>query len=163
MHETNRHSTCHIFTRLVPQCTSTSACPFLWFNRRPSCALCMRVVLARALVSFRGIVVQRRGRRTYCGIVVLRFFLSLFLQCISLCFEVSVFLNQEAGGGGGIIPVVSFKNSSTSPSSSSASSWSDSTSKDPKSMVPNGTFCDVSGSSSSQHPTHFPLGADFGH
>ena len=29
-------------------------------------------------------------------------------------------------------------------------------------MVTNGTFCDVSGSSSSQLPTPFPLGADFG-
>ena len=29
-------------------------------------------------------------------------------------------------------------------------------------MVPNGTFCDVSVSSSSQLPTHGPLGADLG-
>ena len=29
-------------------------------------------------------------------------------------------------------------------------------------MVPKGTFCDVSGSSSSQLPTHIPLGADVG-
>ena len=44
--------------------------------------------------------------------------------------------------------------------SSLVSPWSDSTSKYPKSMVPNGTCCDVSSSSSSQHL--FPLGADFG-
>ena len=36
------------------------------------------------------------------------------------------------------------------------------TSKDPKSMVPNGTFSEVSVSSSSQFPTPFPMGADFG-
>ena len=83
-------------------------------------------------------------------------------QRISVCFEVSVFLNQEAFFGGGIIPVASSKNSSTSPSSSSASPWSDSTSKDPKSMVPDGTFCDVSEPSSSQLPTPSRSGANFG-
>ena len=35
MHETKRHSICHIFLRFVARHTSTSACPFLWFNRGP--------------------------------------------------------------------------------------------------------------------------------
>ena len=71
MHETNRHSTCHIFTRPVSRRTKTSACPFLWFNRGPSCALCKRVLLARASVSSRWIVVWCVGRWTYRGIVVI--------------------------------------------------------------------------------------------
>ena len=71
MHETNRHSTSHIFTRPVSRRTKTSACPFLWFNRGPSCALCKRVLLARASVSSRWIVVWCVGRWTYRGIVVI--------------------------------------------------------------------------------------------
>ena len=55
-----------------------------------------------------------------------------FLQCISLCFEVSVSLNQEAGGGGDMIPVASSEDSSTSTSSSTVSPGSDNTSKEPK-------------------------------
>ena len=51
MHETNRHSTCHIFMRRVSRHTSTSACPFL--------------------VSSCGVVVWCVGRWTYRGIVVL--------------------------------------------------------------------------------------------
>ena len=70
----------------------------------------------------------------------------------------SVLENQESGGNGGIISVVSCVDSSTS----TRTPWSDNTSKDPKSMVSNGTFCDVSVSSSSQFPTPFPLGADCG-
>ena len=57
--------------RPVSRRTSTSACPCLWFNRGPSCALCKRVLLARALVSSRGIVVWCVGRWTHRGIVVL--------------------------------------------------------------------------------------------
>ena len=68
MHETNRHSTCHIFMKLVSRRTRTSACPFF---RGPSCALCKRVWLARALVSSRGIAVWCVGRWTSRGVVVL--------------------------------------------------------------------------------------------
>ena len=42
------------------------------------------------------------------------------------------------------------------------SPWSDSTSKDTTSMMPTGTFCHDSSSSSSQLPTPFPVGEDFG-
>ena len=71
--------------------------------------------------------------------------------------NISVFLNQESSGNGKIISVVSSVDSSTSTSPP----WSDNTSKDPTSMVTNGTFCEVS-VSSPQFPTPFPLGADFG-
>ena len=57
--------------RLVPRRTSTSVRPFLWFNRGPSCAQCKRVLLARASVRSRGIVVWCVGRWTDRGIVVL--------------------------------------------------------------------------------------------
>ena len=70
--------------------------------------------------------------------------------------KTSVLLNQESSGGGGIISVASFVDSS----SSTSSPWSDTSSKDPKSIVSNGTFCEVSVSSSSQFPTLFPVGAD---
>ena len=72
--------------------------------------------------------------------------------------SLSLILNQESGGSGGVKSVVSYVGSSPSTSSP----WSDNTSKDHKSMVPNGTFCEVSVSSSSQFTTLFPLGADFG-
>ena len=85
-----------------------------------------------------------------------------FMQHISVCLEVSVFVNQEAGGSGSITLVASSENSFTSTSSSTASPWSDNTSKDRKSMVPNGTFCHVCVSSSTQFSTQSPLGADFG-
>ena len=61
----------------------------------------------------------------------------------SECFEVFVFLNQRASGSGGMVPGASSEDSTTT-SSSTVSPLSDSTSKDPKSMVPNGTFSDVS-------------------
>ena len=57
-------------------------------------------------------------------------------QRISVCFEVLAFLNQEAGGNGGMVPVASCEDSSTLTSSSAVSPWSDSTSKDPKPIVP---------------------------
>ena len=60
--------------------------------------------------------------------------------------KASVLWNQESGGSGGIISVVSYVNSSPCTSSP----WSDNTSKNPKSMVPNGTFFQISVSSSSQ-------------
>ena len=86
------------------------------------------------------------------------------LHAIHLCMLGSLCLRKPRRqvAAGRITPVASSENSFTSTSSSTASPWSDNTSKDPKPMVPNGTFCDVSVSSSSQLPTHSPLGADFG-
>ena len=74
-------------------------------------------------------------------------------QRVSAWLEVLVSMNQESGGNGGIVPVNSFENSSTTMSSSVVSPWSDSTSKDPTSIMPNGTFCEMSCSS----PSHFPF------
>ena len=51
---------------------------------------------------------------------------------------------------------------SAATSSSVVSPWSDNTSKDPKSMMPHGTFRDVSSSSSSKLPTLLPMGAAVG-
>ena len=61
-------------------------------------------------------------------------------RCISVCFEFLVLLNQGPSGSGGMVPVASSEDSSTTTSSSTVSPWSDSNSKDPKSMVPNVTF-----------------------
>ena len=80
-----------------------------------------------------------------------------FMQYISVCLEVSVSRKPRGKvAAGGITPVASSENSFTSTSSSTASPWSDNTSKGPKSMVPNGTVCDVSVSSSSPLTTHSP-------
>ena len=61
-----------------------------------------------------------------------------------------------------IVPVVSSEDSSTTTSSSMISPWSDSTSKDPISRMPHGTFCDDSCCSSSHFLMPFLLGAEFG-
>ena len=73
MHETNRPSTCHIFLRPVSRRTSTSACPFLWFNRGPSCAECKRVLDGKSFRELSWDSGLARGTLDiswYCGIVV---------------------------------------------------------------------------------------------
>ena len=65
-----------------------------------------------------------------------------FLQSISAHREILVSLNQETNCNGGIVPVVSSEDSSTTTSCSMVSPWSDSTSKDAKLTMPYGTFCD---------------------
>ena len=72
--------------------------------------------------------------------------------------KTSVLLNQESGGSGGIISVVSRADSSTSTSSP----WSDNTSKDPNQLSPVARFVRSLFLHPRNIPTLFPLGADLG-
>ena len=93
------------------------------------------------------------GNRCYCEVS----------ETSSACLVVLVSLNQETGGIGGLVSVDSTEDSSVSASSSVASPWPVTTpQRTPKSIVPIGTCCSTSRSSSSQFPTLVPLGADFG-
>ena len=85
-----------------------------------------------------------------------------FRERIPACLEIIVSISQEAGGNGGMVPVDSSEDSSTTISTSLVSPWFHSTTKDPKSRMPSGTLCEKSCSSSSRFPTPFLLGADFG-
>ena len=76
--------------------------------------------------------------------------------------QVLVSLSQGEGGNGGIVSVDSSEDSLTATSSFVVSPVSDSTPEDPKSTMPNGTFCDSSCSSSSHFSMPFHLAVDFG-